>query len=183
MKQPIRYFSIGLIFAGLVLLIVYQFFDQPEATLEGVEIETLIATIKDNGYHVMEESEYIKLSVLQDSIIDEEEDTSEQDKEEKKDDEADKNNEKESDEEEEQAEEEEEEEVEEPTAITYTVNIKPDMLPSDVSTILQEQGIIDDASAFNQFLENEDYSKLIQIGKFKVSSDMSNHELAKALTK
>lgn len=188
MKQPIRYFSIGLIFASVTLFVVYQFFDQPESTLEDVEIDTLIATMNDHGYHVMEESEYIKLSVLQASI-DEEDDGSEQDSEEDKKDQeknedTDKDDEKDSSEDDAQEDEEEvDEEVDEPTTITYTITIEPDMLPSDVSKILQEQDIIDDASAFNQFLENEDYSRLIQIGTFDVSSDMNDHELAEALTK
>src|SRR5699024_571821 len=71
----------------------------------------------------------------------------------------------------------------ESTKTTYTIDIQPDMLPSDVSNLLEKEKIIKDASSFNKFLEDNDYSKLIQIGTFKVSSDMSEEEVAKIITR
>ncbi|MEE1132575.1 MAG: hypothetical protein UHX00_13220 [Caryophanon sp.] len=52
----------------------------------------------------------------------------------------------------------------------------------DISRKLQDEGIIDNALQFELFLANGEYSRRIQIGEFTVSSDMTEEELAKALT-
>src|SRR5699024_9024083 len=177
MKQPIRYFSIGLIVAGLALFVVYSYFDKPQAKMDEIDVDTLISMVKDNGYHVMEESEYIRLSVIQGNS-DEENDDDELDEDKTQD----KDTDKEKDEDEDKGKDKDKDkDKDESTKTTYTIDIQPDMLPSDVSNLLEKEKIIKDASSFNKFLEDNDYSKLIQIGTFKVSSDMSEEEVAKII--
>lgn len=192
MKQPIRYFSIGLIVASLALFVVYKFIDKPQENVDSVEIETLISTINDHGYHVMEESEYIRLSVLQDSMDDEDEDNNKKDDDKKKDTDkekedkdTDKKEEKDKDKEDENKDKDDDKEKDEKeeSTVKYSIKIDPDMLPTDVSNLLEEKNIIKDASKFNTFLEDNDYSQLIQIGTFDVSSDMSQEEVAKVITR
>ncbi|ASS91917.1 MULTISPECIES: endolytic transglycosylase MltG [Aeribacillus] len=63
------------------------------------------------------------------------------------------------------------------------VNIKEGMTTSDVSKILEQSGIIDSASKFNQYLIKHDYHKRVQIGTFEVKKGMSYYEIAEALTR
>ena len=56
------------------------------------------------------------------------------------------------------------------------------MVPSRVSQILEDNGIIDSASKFNEYLEDNDYSPYMQIGEFKLKTGMSMKDVAKAIT-
>ncbi|HLR14436.1 MAG TPA: hypothetical protein VK144_01310 [Bacillota bacterium] len=195
MKQPIRYFSIGLIVAGLALFVVYSYFDKPQAKMDEIDVDTLISMVKDNGYHVMEESEYIRLSVIQGNSDEENDDdeldedkTQDKDTDKEKDEDEDKDKDKDNDKDKDKdkdkgKDKDKDKDKDESTKTTYTIDIQPDMLPSDVSNLLEKEKIIKDASSFNKFLEDNDYSKLIQIGTFKVSSDMSEEEVAKIITR
>jgi len=189
MKQPIRYFSIGLIVASIALFVVYKYIDKPQADVDSVDVDTLISTIKDHGYHVMEESEYIRLSVLQDNMDDEDEDNSDDQKKdtdkEKDDKDKDKDTDKkdQKDKDDKNKDDDKEKDDKEDSTVKYSIKIDPDMLPTDVSNLLEEENIIKDASKFNTFLEDNDYSQLIQIGTFDVSSDMSQEEVAKIITR
>jgi len=162
MKQPMRYFSIGLLTASVILLLAFYFFDNLTASTEDLPAEEMIEAIKADGYHVVSEKEYIALSV------NDEDDNKANDKKENKDkneDDTDKKQEEESDKK------------------TYTINIKSGMLPSEISEILAENDIIKDADKFDQYLEKEEYSPYIQLGKHKLNSEMSTKEVAEALTK
>src|SRR5690625_751978 len=163
MKQPIRYFSIGLLTASVVLLLAFYFFDNSTTNTDDLPVEEMIEAIKADGYHVVSEKEYIALSV------NDEDDNKANDK--KDDKNKDKN------------EEDKEKQEEESDKKTYTINIKSGMLPSEISEILAENDIIKDADKFDQYLEKEEYSPYIQLGKHKLNSEMSTKEVAEALTK
>src|SRR5690625_5656789 len=62
MKQPIRYFAIGLLTASLLLFIAYYFF-KPDAQTATESVDDMIIAIEDEGYRVVTESEYISLAV------------------------------------------------------------------------------------------------------------------------
>ncbi|HLR40115.1 MAG TPA: hypothetical protein VK091_00470 [Virgibacillus sp.] len=160
MKQPMRYFSIGLLTASVILLLSFYFFDNSTTGTDDLPVEEMIEAIKADGYHVVSEKEYIALSV------NDEDDNKANDKKEDKD----KN-------------EEDKKQEEESDKKTYTINIKSGMLPSEISEILAENDIIKDADKFDQYLEKEEYSPYIQLGKHKLNSEMSTKEVAEALTK
>lgn len=158
MKQPIRYFAIGLLTASVILLLAFYFFDQSKPKAEDLSIDEIKEAIKVDGYRVVTEAEYISLSV------NDEEKNEKDDQKEKKED-ADKKKD------------------DKPEKETYTINIKSGMLPSEISEILAKNNVIKDADEFDQYLEKNEYSKYIQLGKHKLTHDMSNEEAAKALTK
>lgn len=66
--------------------------------------------------------------------------------------------------------------------IETTISVFRGNTAYDISRKLQDEGIIDNALQFELFLANGEYSRRIQIGEFTVSSDMTEEELAKALT-
>src|SRR5690625_4274965 len=187
MKQPIRYFSIGLLTASLIILIVISFFEKGDQQQSEVSVDEISATLTDEGYHVLSSSEYISLSVTgetedrEDSDKDEDKADNTSNKEDNEKDEVDEpENTDDTDNEEEVVENEEEEEEE---VHKYTLTIEPNMLGPEVSELLKKNKIISDDEAFNRYLETEGYAPYLQLGDHKLSSDMSNYEIAEVIAK
>ena len=176
MKQPIRYFSIGLLTASLIILIIVYFFDKPDNHANEGSVDEMIATIKDEGYHVLSSSEYISLTVAEvpeeDNDVDVDADVT-------------KNNETEEDSNEAQTENDPKvEDTEEPEeAHEYTLTIEPNMLGPTISQLLEDNNVIDDADEFNRYLETEGYAPYLQLGDHDVSSDMTLYEIAEVIAR
>ena len=51
-----------------------------------------------------------------------------------------------------------------------------------ISNELEQTGIIDDATAFEDFLAENDLSKKIQLGEYMLDSSMSHQDIAKVIT-
>lgn len=165
MKQPVRAFSFGLFTAGVILLVIVLFFDKSQETPKLSQKE-MIASLEENGMQVLTDEEYISFSVKEDSGNKDEQKSETQEKEQPKEsvDQENKDN-------------QEKEEVK-----TFTLNVEPGLASSSISDILEENGIIDSASKFNQYLEENDYSQYVQLGTFKVTSDMTFNQLAETIT-
>ncbi|MEC5422246.1 hypothetical protein QGM71_01930 [Virgibacillus sp. C22-A2] len=176
MKQLIRSFSVGLLTAGIILLIGYYFIDDSSTQAEQRSVDSMIIEIEQEGYRVLTEAEYISISVNKDqdnkstaSTI--EESMAEKEEEEDEDSEA------------EVEDPPEEETSEQDNTATYTLHIEPGMASSTISSVLAENNIIENAAEFNKYLDEQDYSLKVQIGEFELSSTMSFFELAEAITK
>src|SRR5690625_2985467 len=180
MKQPIRYFAIGLLTASLLLFIAYYFF-KPDAQTATESVDDMIIAIEDEGYRAVTESEYISLAVSDEASDEqsENEDEESQDEEKKEDDETEnkENKDQDSGDKEEQEKEEEEEET-----TTYTLVIEEGMVSPTVSDLLEDNDIIENSTDLNSYLEDEGYSEYIQLGEFDLTSDMSIAEIAKEIT-
>src|SRR5699024_3590392 len=141
----------------------------------------VIEIMKDEGYRVVTEEEYITLSLAdnneQDAQSEENNDDSEQANDNNKEEKSEDKNDDKSDEDKEDKED-EEDKVEK-----YTIHIKDGMASSEIGELLEENNIIDDSSKFNKYLEDEGYHKGVQLGKFDVTSDMNFNEIAKAITR
>ncbi|MCJ0930855.1 endolytic transglycosylase MltG [Virgibacillus halodenitrificans] len=170
MKQPIRAFAIGLLTSGVIMLIGFFFWGTTSAKDE-MTAEEMIPLVKEEGYHVLSQEEYISLSV--------EKDKQRTDKKEEKASEKKTENKKEEADEKEQTD--EEEASDKPTK--YKINIKSGMATSEISNLLEEKKIIKDSGKFDKYLEKENYSEKVQIGEFEVSSDMSFYELAEKIAR
>ncbi|TRM12714.1 endolytic transglycosylase MltG [Lentibacillus cibarius] len=156
MKQPIRFFALGLLTAGIICLVAFYLFD---ANQEKPELSTkeMVKKVESEGYHVLTESEYISVSVQSDEA-----DTDSNDN----------NNEQNS----------RSDDTTENNSETYTLTVESGMTPSNISETLAQNNIIDDADEFTQYMENEGYSKLVQLGEFKLTSAMSRHDIAEVIT-
>ena len=69
-----------------------------------------------------------------------------------------------------------------PSVHSYTLTIKANMTSSEIAKTLYEQKIIDDAGRFEEYLEDQGFASKIQIGKFIVTDNMSDRQLANTLT-
>ncbi|WP_373892822.1 hypothetical protein ACUL41_08935 [Virgibacillus natechei] len=171
MKQPVRSFSIGLFTAGLIMLIGVYFFDTPSNEAEQLPSDEMIPALKEEGYHVLTESEYISLSVNDGSDNGSSDSNGDNTSEESED----------QDTEETQEDGSEDDTTDEDTETTYTLNIEEGMDSATISASLAENDIIDDADEFSQYLNEEGYGVYIQLGEYELSSDMSFYEIAEQI--
>lgn len=192
MKHTVRSFSIGLLTAGVIMLIGFYFFNTESAQTKELTVDEMVPLVEEEGYRIISEEDYIALSLRSDSSTsNEEEEEAEEAEAVEEDDESpeeaeepDENQEAEEntnddgndDSDEETAEEEEE-------ITTYTLNIEEGMTSSEFSSLLEENNIVEDASEFNQYIEDEGYSLRVQIGEFELTSDMTVNEIAEEITR
>lgn len=188
MKYPIRYFSIGLFSASIILLIGFYLF-QPKSTLSEIEtVDEMIGQIEKEGYRVISESEYISLATAKNELnhLQDDEDTAndkdKDEKEEKSDDQKQDDKDKESSKGDEKEKNEKEKDEKKDDVKKYTLVVEENMVPSTISEKLAENKIIKDAADFNKYMEDNNYSPYLQIGEFKLTSDMSNKEIAQTIT-
>lgn len=166
MKQPIRLFALGLLTASLVTLIFFLFAKDGSHNTDNLANEDMITALKDEGYHVLNDSDYISLTVDEENHKKGEEEPQTGESERKSKDNGTEKKDKDKDKEK-----------------TYTLHIKSNMIPSDISDKLAEKDIIPDTSDFNKYLKDNDYDQQIQLGKFDVSNTMNKKEIAKVITK
>lgn len=161
MKQFVRFFSLGLFLASLIIFIFFYYFDEPEIDASEISTDELIELVEEDGYRVITEEDYISYTV---------------NNEEEKTDKPKENDDKDT------AKEDEEKEDKNDEVVKYTLQIKADTMPHEVIILLEEKKIIEDAEEFAKFMEKENYSPYIQQGEFELNSEMSEEEIAKAIT-
>ncbi|MBC5637217.1 endolytic transglycosylase MltG [Ornithinibacillus sp. BX22] len=194
MKQTIRAFAVGLCTAAIIMLVVSYFSDGSSQNLSDMPIEEVLKHVKEQGYHVLSEEDYISLSMNHKVEKEETENSSESEEanenenENKKEEasEKEKSDESASDSDESSSEESsnnEPEEEQEEAVKSYTLTIESGMPSSTISNQLEENGIIDNARDFSNYLEDKGYAKRVQLGEFTLTSDMSHYEIAEALTR
>ncbi|WP_047984127.1 hypothetical protein [Ornithinibacillus californiensis] len=189
MKHTIRAFAVGLLTAALIMLVVNYFSNGSTQDLSEMPIEDIIEDLKDKGYRVLSETEYISLSLNgevkknETEIASETEETSTEESTQ----ETSEENQEETNSDDESSigdtSTSNEEEQQEESVNTYTVTIQSGMAPSTISNELEANGIVNDADEFISYLEDEGYVVRIQLGDFTLTSDMSHFEIAEALTK
>jgi hypothetical protein len=68
------------------------------------------------------------------------------------------------------------------TIRSYTLHIKSGMTIEEIGTTLEKANIIRDEAKLRKYLHNHDMEKYVQLGTFKLKSDMSIPEIAKKIT-
>lgn len=179
MKQPVRYFSIGLFTASFIIFIIFLF-NNTSNNQKDFSVDEMISSIETNGYRVITEEEYITYTIKKDQAQAEAQEKNKKSKENKKEEDKSKPTSKDKNTESDKPNEDEDEKNE---VKKYTVKIKSGMVPQEVAKLLEENHIIDDAASFSKFLEDNGYSPYVQIDSFKVTSDMSRKEIAEIITK
>ncbi|WP_066293477.1 endolytic transglycosylase MltG [Bacillus sp. FJAT-29937] len=65
----------------------------------------------------------------------------------------------------------------------YTLEIISGMVSHDIASLLEKEKIIDDAEQFETYLEENGYSKRLQLGSYELKAGMSFKQIAKIITK
>ncbi|ASK63187.1 hypothetical protein CFK37_14045 [Virgibacillus phasianinus] len=175
MKQPVRAFSIGLFAAGIILLAIFLYFDTPQNNTDNISQQEMIKAIEEDGYQVLSEDEYISLSVNNEPPKDQKNESKTKDKD--KEQEKDQTDDTKSKQKEQDTKDKEKKEVKK-----FTLKVEPGLASSSISSILEENGVIDNASKFNKYLEENDYSQYVQLGTFELTTDMTFNQIAEAIT-
>jgi len=185
MKIPIRYFSIGLLTASIIILIFFLINDEPLQDTDALSVEELADAIESKGFRVINEDDFISYSLY----LDEEnakklEEEEKQKKKEKKNNEKDKDVDKDDDNKKQDNKKEDADEADKDRKETKTVTISVEQgfVSQDIAQVLKAENIIDNEAEFVKYMEDNGYSPYIQIGKFKVKSDMDLKQLAETLT-
>ncbi|MFB4166478.1 hypothetical protein [Virgibacillus sp. JSM 102003] len=180
MKQPIRSFALGLLSAGILLLVMFYFTNDPKSKTENMSTDDMIKNVEAKGYHVLTESEYISVSVTSDENKKSTDDSSKT-KEDQKGSGSDESQETETGENTKNEKNNSTSEKDNRT-VTYTLTVESGMAPSTISGILADNDIIKDQDKFTQYMEEEGYTTKVQLGDFELTSKMSHYEIAEKLT-
>ncbi|SEA97319.1 YceG-like family protein [Thalassobacillus cyri] len=62
------------------------------------------------------------------------------------------------------------------------IKIEPGMSSSAIASILEKENMIMDQINFQQYLDEADYSRYLQVGTFELNNEMSYKEIAKEIT-
>jgi hypothetical protein len=65
---------------------------------------------------------------------------------------------------------------------TFSIDIVPGATTDKISQKLIQANIIEDVEAFESFMQENDYSRYIQIGQATLNSEMTHKEIAEAIT-
>lgn len=183
MKQSIRFFSIGLLTASIVLLGFYFLFGNSKASSKDVPLEEMIEEIESTGHRVVTEKEFIAYTINNEEKEVDKEDSAKEKKEssdkkeiKKTDDKADKKDKKED--------EDKKDKKDKDKKVKATITTDDGVVTQEIADKLVDKNIIKDKDKqeFLDYLDDNDYSPYIQIGKFKVDSEMSMKELAETFT-
>jgi hypothetical protein len=66
--------------------------------------------------------------------------------------------------------------------VKYTVKVTAGMSTYEISNLLEQNGIISDSFAFDQYLIKHNFHRKIQLGSFEVRKGMDSYQLAHILT-
>lgn len=172
MKQSLRFFSLGIL-ASALLLLGYTLFFGGDLKQADSSVEEMSDSLSEQGYRVVSEDEYIKYTMDKEQSTD----TKESDKSDKKDEkEAKQKKEKENNDDKEDEEDKNKDKKKEKA----TIKIDSGVVAPDIADDLVDEKIIkkDERDDFVEYMDGEGYSEEVQLGKFKVDSDMDFKELA-----
>ena len=158
-KRSIRSFALGILLS-VSLLGIFYFSEEKNPVQEPINEQIAKSYLEEKGFMILTEEQYNELE----SSIDEAKKTEkklmeEQDSKQK--------------------------DVEEvPNKdTTMKLEIISGMVSHDIAQVLEKNNIIDDADQFAIYLEENGYSKRIQLGVFELKTGMSYKEIAKIITK
>lgn len=187
MKQSIRFFSIGLLTASIVLLGFYFLFGNSKASSKDVPLEEMIEEIESTGHRVVTEKEFIAYTINNEEKEVDKEDSAKEKKEssdkketKKTDDKTDKKDKKEDKDKKNKK----DKDKKDDKKVKATITTDDGVVTQEIADKLVDENIIKDKEKqeFLDYLDDNDYSPYIQIGKFKVDSEMSMKELAETFT-
>ena len=186
MKTIIQSFAAGILVATIILSIVYFIENNKDDEKINITEENAKSFLEEQGFYVILSSDYNQLvnenKSLKDELINLEEKYTQSNENSVESEEV------EIKEEQDIEENDEEENVEEDDKTNieveeFTLTITRGMTSIDISKILLENYFVKDEVEFNQFLENNGFSRKIQLGQFIINPNMSYLEIANVITR
>ncbi|SET62773.1 YceG-like family protein [Salinibacillus kushneri] len=169
MKHILRSFSLGILTATLLISVIYYVGDDSSANEDNVKaltVEEATAYLKDEGFNVVNQQKWENINQ---TLADQKKQLESNQKEDAKKESNNSRN--------------QEEEEDSPDNNPVTIQIESGMATGEVADLLEEEGIIDNASEFESYLGEHGYEKAVQIGTFEVNSAMNFSEIAETITR
>lgn len=166
-KRTVRAFSLGILLAVILL----WFGRNEQLTLNLTDAKE---KVENEGFIVITKEEYDELAGQSVNEDDSQPPTEGQ---------TDKETDTDTAKEEETAPQEEQPDKDESSIIHFTLEIESGMNSEQISSILEQIKIIDDANNFEQYLTDHHYNTKVQIGNFELNSEMTYEEISKIITK
>ncbi|WP_431798832.1 hypothetical protein [Halobacillus andaensis] len=159
MKQAIRFFSLGIIVATITIGTAYWLgLNESAKSSTTMAEKDMIQEIEKSNYYVLTEEE------LQEQINDAL--AAKKDSEDK-----------------ESSKETENKEPAEDESVPYTLVIEEGVSSTEISQILEQEGIIDNADSFETYMADRNLTQYIQIGEFELNESMNRDEVADTITR
>jgi hypothetical protein len=158
-RETVRAFAFGLLSAALALFLFVQFFYRPEASMSTQE---MIHALKKQGYTVSSPKESSNQPINRKSYSSKREklqaDTSRKTKNESS---KETNN----------------------ANRSFRLTISPGTTPDQIAQRLEQEKIINSASQFSEYMNQNGFSKKLQIGTYSLNSQMTMEDIANTITK
>ncbi|SLL32665.1 YceG-like family [Mycobacteroides abscessus subsp. abscessus] len=160
-KQSLRSFAIGMLLSASMLGSYYFYQESKSQEQFSINVPDATTFLQKEGFIILSDSEY---NDMQKTIEQSKQDQAKSDVEanEKK---------------------QEESKEEKQEIYSYTLKVKSGMSISSIAELLYENKIIKDPKNLETYLIDNDYHKKIQVGSFRLTSEMSNKKIAEKLTK
>ncbi len=158
-KRSIRSFALGILLS-VSLIGIFYFLEEKNPVQEPIREQEAKSFLEEQGFIILTKEQFNELE----SSVEEAKETEKQFKTEQ---------------------ESKPEETDETTIndTTMKLEIISGMVSHDIASLLKKNKIIDDANQFETYLEENGYSKRIQLGVFELKTGMSYKEIAKIITK
>lgn len=192
MKQSLRFFSLGL-FVSALLLFGFNFFFGGSDSLSNATVDELEAALHEEGYRVVSEDDYITYTMKKEQTQNESEkdtkDTSkekakETNKKDKQDSEKEQDKDKKTDSKKKDEKDKNEEDEDKDKVVKASFKTKAGVVSPEIADTLIDKKIIkkNERDKFIKYMDSNGHSEYIQLGTFKVNSDMSYKEIADVVT-
>lgn len=160
-KQSLRSFAIGMLLSASMLGSYYFYQESKNQEQSSLNVPEATTFLQKEGFIVLSDSEYNDLQK-----------TIEQSKQEQAKTDVEANEKKQ-----------EESKEEKQETYSYTLKVKSGMSISKITELLFENKIVKDPKKLETFLIDNGYHTKIQVGSFRLTSEMSNKKIAEKLTK
>lgn len=157
-KRNMRSFALGILIS-VCLIGIFYFSEEKSITQVNMDEKEAKSFLENKGYVILTKEQYNKLeSTIADAKENAKKSKTEQET--------------------------KHEEIDE-TSMNTTIKLEiiSGMVSHDIAALLEKNKIIDDAGQFEMYLEENGYSKRIQLGVFELKAGMSFKEIAKMITK
>lgn len=159
-KQGLRSFAIGMLLTASIMGSYYFYQESKSQEQSSLNVPDATTYLREEGFIVLSDSEYNDIQK-----------TIEQSKQEQAKSDIEANEKK------------QEESKEEQETYSYTLKVKSGMSISRIAELLYENKIIKDQKELEIFLIDNGYHTKIQVGSFRLTSEMTNKKIAEKLTK
>lgn len=174
------------------MLIMYTITDDSSQAVDQLSVEELSDALEEKGYRTISQDDFISYSVYLDeqkkaaqeegNESKEVKDSKKKKKEKSDDDDKSQSKSKDKKDKDDQKKKKKDKKDKKDKKKSATIKVEQGYVSQDIGEALKNENIIDDVDKFVKYMEDNGYSENIQIGSFKVNSDMSLKKLAETLT-